>query len=241
MLLPPALPTMGGQARAAGTKGGSPGEAGTKCGGGLSQGSRARWSEHGWGLRGEMIITSTQIKIDETEVTLQKAALETPQKIMKICKTVYKKGSGRKEGSRKVEIYEDILQDIIKRAGRRNRNMCRDARGRVPISYLRMCVHLWANDYSSVLVKAYENRYMHMQAAVYIHWYELCIHNFLEDAVSCGFYWYKSGFLHFEYMVFLCLLHQCQYFIRLFVYFRGSVAEICVTSNNRCGQHSYTR
>lgn len=78
-----------------------------------------------------------------------------------------------------MEIYGDLLQSIIERAGRRNRNMCKDARGHVPISYLKMHVHLWASDYSSVLVKAYENRYMHMQAAIYVHWYELCIYSFL--------------------------------------------------------------
>lgn len=57
--------------------------------------------------------------------------------------------------------------------------MCKDARGHVPISYVKMHVHLWASDYSSVLVKAYENRYMHMQAAIYVHRYELCIYSFL--------------------------------------------------------------
>lgn len=49
------------------------------------------------------------LKTAKSEVTLQKMVSEVPQRIIKICETGYKKSSGRKEGSRKVEIYEDSL------------------------------------------------------------------------------------------------------------------------------------
>lgn len=52
---------------------------------------------------------NTYLKIAKSEVTLRKTVLEMPQRIIKICETGYKKSSGRKEGSRKVEIYEDFL------------------------------------------------------------------------------------------------------------------------------------
>ena len=84
----------------------------------------------------------THLKIAKSEVTLQKTVLEMPQRIIKICETGYKKSSGRKEGSRKLEIYENFLQGIMERAGRRNRNICRDSREHVLISYLKMHVHI---------------------------------------------------------------------------------------------------
>lgn len=46
---------------------------------------------------------------------------------------------------------------------RRKRNLCRVFRGHVLISYLKIHVRIWTNNYSSVLVKAYANRYIHMQ------------------------------------------------------------------------------
>lgn len=67
----------------------------------------------------------------------------------------------------------------MERAGRRNGNKCRDTRRQVLISYLKIHVHIETSDYSSVLVKAYANRYIHMQASICIHWYELCMYNFL--------------------------------------------------------------
>lgn len=51
----------------------------------------------------------TYLKVAKCEVTLQKTVSEMPQRIIKICETGYKKSSGRKEGSRKVEIYEVFL------------------------------------------------------------------------------------------------------------------------------------
>lgn len=51
----------------------------------------------------------TYLKIAKSEVTLQKLVLEMPQRIIKTCESGYKKSSGRKEGSRKVKIYEDFL------------------------------------------------------------------------------------------------------------------------------------
>lgn len=84
----------------------------------------------------------TYLKIAKSEVNLQKMLLEMPQRMIKICETGYKKGSGKKQGSRKVEIYEDFLQRIMERAGRRGRNTCRDSRGQVLISHLKMHVHI---------------------------------------------------------------------------------------------------
>jgi len=121
----------------------------------------------------------TYLKIAKSEVTLQNMVLEMPQRIIKICETGYKKSNVRKEGSRKLEIYEAFLKVILERAGTRNRNIRRHSRGQVIISYLKMHVHIQTSDYSSVLVKAYANRFIHMQASVYIHWYELRTYSFL--------------------------------------------------------------
>lgn len=56
----------------------------------------------------------TYFKIAKSEVPLQKTVLEMPQRVIKMCDTGYKKSSGRKEDSRKVEIYEDFYKTLRK-------------------------------------------------------------------------------------------------------------------------------
>lgn len=99
-----------GQTQGLCAKGGSLGALGTKhvgvaCPCGIAQGDQ------------NLLITSslsdnhiyTYLKIAKSEVTLQKTVLEKPERIIKIGEIGYKKSNGRKESSRKVEIYEDFL------------------------------------------------------------------------------------------------------------------------------------